>query len=74
MLYVKNLPVWERIIRLLASLAMAGCAWKFWGHPAGAIFAGLAVYNTLTAIFGFCPACALAGRRLRAQNGTIAKS
>ena len=69
MLYVKNLPNWERIVRLLASVAMAICAYSFWGHPIGVIFAVLAVYNTLTSIFGFCPACALAGRRLKSKTG-----
>ena len=70
MFYVKNLPTWERAVRLLASVAVALCAYKFWGHPAGVIFAVLAVYNTLTAIFGFCPACALAGRKLAPKRGT----
>ncbi len=65
MLYVKNLPTWERILRFVASLAMALCAYEFRGHPAGIVFAVLAVFNTLTAVFGFCPACAMAGRRLK---------
>ena len=69
MLYAKNLPNWERIVRLLASAVIALCAYKFWGHPLGVIFALLAVYNTLTSIFGFCPACALAGRRLNTTTG-----
>ena len=73
MLYVKNLPTWERSVRLVASLAMAGCAYRFWSHPLGVIFALLAVYNTLTAIFGFCPACALAGRRPQSKVGSSAK-
>ena len=68
MLYVKNLPAWERSVRLLASVAMSLCAYKFWGHPLGVIFAVLAVYNALTATFGFCPACAMAGRRLKPKG------
>lgn len=68
MFYVKNLPFWERALRLLASAAMAFCAYRFWEHPAGVIFALLAAYNTLTALFGFCPACALMGRRLEAKS------
>ena len=68
MWYVKNLPTWERILRLVASLALAACAYRFWGHPAGVLFAVLAIFNTLTAVFGFCPACALAGRRLKQKS------
>jgi hypothetical protein len=73
MLYVKNLPAWERAVRLVASLAMATCAIRFWGHLLGVIFALLAVYNTLTAIFGFCPACALAGRRPQSKVGSSSR-
>jgi hypothetical protein len=67
--YVKNLPAWERVVRLVASLALAACAYRFWGHPAGIVFAALAVYNTATAIFGFCPGCAMAGRRSQSKSG-----
>ena len=35
MFYVKNLPNWERVVRLLASVAMAVCAYTFWGRPVG---------------------------------------
>ena len=69
MLYLKNLPTWERVLRLVASLAMAFCAYKFWGHPGGVVFAVLALVNALTAVFGFCPACAMAGRRLKPKAG-----
>ena len=68
MLYVKNLPTWERIVRVVASVALAFCAYRLWGHPGGVLFAALAVFNTLTALFGFCPACALAGRRLKPNS------
>ena len=72
MIYVKNLPVWERIARLGIGVAVAlygftelGGRWG-WATVAGG--AGL----VLTAAFGFCPACALAGRRLarQARNGS----
>jgi hypothetical protein len=66
MLFLKrNLPLAERAVRLALALALAACAvllvpagvarWL-----AGAAAAGLA----LTALAGFCPACALAGRRI----------
>lgn len=64
MWYVKNVPGWERAVRIAAGLGVAGWAVSSlggllgWGVAAGA--AGLAV----SGLVGFCPACALAGRRL----------
>ena len=65
MLYLKrNLPVAERVIRLVLGLAVAAAAGLL--LPAGlARWAGLAAAAglALTALVGFCPACALVGRR-----------
>jgi len=65
MLYLKrNLPVAERVIRLVLGLAVAAVAG--WLLPAGlARWGGLAAAAglALTALVGFCPACALVGRR-----------
>ncbi len=63
MLYRKNLPTWERAVRLIGASAMALCAWRLWGGPGGVVFAVAAVAAALTAVVGFCPMCALAGRR-----------
>lgn len=68
MFYVKNLPWWERILRIGAGLAVMVCAVLYldaygrWGVMA----AGLAV--AMTGLVGFCPACALAGRRLAKRS------
>ena len=67
MLYRKNLPTWERLVRLLGAAAMAGCAWHFRTGPALYIFGASAVVAALTAVVGFCPMCALAGRKLDAR-------
>lgn len=70
MLYVKNLPVWERLLRIsLGAAAAVYAVLSIDGMLAWAIVAG-GVSIALTGIFGFCPACALAGRRLekRAQQ------
>ncbi|GFZ94069.1 hypothetical protein GCM10011497_25210 [Elstera cyanobacteriorum] len=64
MFWIKNIPGWERGLRVAAGagLIVAGglagpLAWK-----TGLILGGgIAI---LTAIVGFCPACALVGRRL----------
>ena len=64
MWYVKNVPNGERVLRVLAGLMGTGAAlallpspWS-WGGAASA--AGL----TLSGLLGFCPACAMVGRKL----------
>lgn len=64
MIYVKNLPLWERSLRIGAGALAASYAILIAdGVIAWIILAG-GVGAALTGIFGFCPACALAGRRL----------
>ena len=64
MIFKRNVPGWERGLRaacgivLLAAAAMMPLAGWLWAVLAGG--AGLLV----SALAGFCPACALAGRRL----------
>ena len=65
MFYVKNRPNWERVLRLATSSAMAVGAYELWGTMPSAILAATAAFVALTAIFSFCPACALVGRRPR---------
>lgn len=71
MLFLKrNLPNWERALRVLAGLGLVGAALGAVGGlgvlTAGPLkFVALASAATLilTAFVGFCPACALVGRR-----------
>ena len=63
MWYVKNLPRWERVVRLLSALLMGGCAWRFGATPVGLFFGAGGVVTALTALVGYCPMCALGGRR-----------
>ncbi|WP_028103436.1 YgaP family membrane protein [Pseudoduganella violaceinigra] len=64
MFYVKNVPTWERMLRVIGGLALA--LWGFlalgglWGTVAALSAAGL----VLSGLFGFCPACAMVGRTL----------
>jgi hypothetical protein len=65
MIFKRNVPGWERGLRaacgivLLAVAALMPLAgWPLWAVLAGG--AGLLV----SALAGFCPACALVGRRL----------
>jgi hypothetical protein len=64
MWYVKNVPNGERVLRVLAGLAGAGASlawlpagWAWTGAAAGAM-------TVLTGFVGFCPACAMVGRKL----------
>lgn len=65
MWYVKNVPNGERVLRGLAGVAgvAASLAWLpgVWGWVGVASAAGL----TLSGLLGFCPACAMVGRKLR---------
>jgi hypothetical protein len=65
MMYLKtNLPGWERALRVVMGVMLAGLAYLFaptalmtWvGFGMGAMFAG-------TGFIGFCPMCAMVGRR-----------
>ncbi len=65
MLYLKrNLPVAERGLRFAAALLLAALAYACL-PPGVARALGLAAAAgaAATALVGFCPACALAGRR-----------
>ena len=63
--YAKNLPRTERIARVIAALGVALGA-TYLGNSAWLSWLGLASAVTLvaTGLFGFCPACYLAGRKL----------
>jgi hypothetical protein len=65
MIFKRNVPGWERglraacgIVLLVVAAMMSLAGWPLWAVLAGG--AGLLV----SALAGFCPACALAGRRL----------
>ena len=66
MWYQKNLPGWERGVRLLAGAAMIPCGLLgLKGMPIGYLIACVGVVTAVTGFVGYCPACALAGRRPR---------
>jgi hypothetical protein len=73
MLYPKNVPNWERIVRIglgvvLLVLALAGATPLGVMSPLGqgvAVFS--AAFIVLTGFVGWCPACALVGRKIK-QN------
>jgi len=77
MFYRKNLPGWERAMRTVGGVGMM--AYGLFGIPglpsmpglpgmpgtmAGYLIAGTGAVATLTGFFGFCPMCAMVGRKL----------
>jgi hypothetical protein len=69
MFYTKNLPAWERVTRVVAGIVMALCGLMgpgLAGTAAGLVIAAAGGATLLTGFFGFCPACAMVGRRGRA--------
>jgi hypothetical protein len=69
--YRKNLPGWERAMRSVGGVVMI--AYGFFGMPgllsmpgamAGYLIAGTGAVAILTGFFGFCPMCAMVGRKL----------
>ncbi len=64
--YAKNVPAWERIVRIVVSSAVivfalfAHTLMPPWTWIVAASAAGFAV----TGLVGFCPACAMVGRRI----------
>jgi hypothetical protein len=65
MFYRKNLPGWERAMRVIGGAMMIG--YGLVGMPgamAGYLIAGSGIMAILTGFFGFCPMCAMVGRKL----------
>src|SRR5438128_2745381 len=57
-----NLPTAERLIRIALGLGLAAYAWA--AGP-NLIFVATGLCVALTGLVGFCPVCAVAGRRLK---------
>jgi len=65
MFYVKNVPNWERVLRLLAGIGLLVASLMLLGGLRGWV-AGLSGAGLIfSGLFGFCPACAMVGRKLR---------
>jgi hypothetical protein len=65
MFYAKNLPGWERAIRVVGGIMMTAYGLMAMpGTTAGYLIAGAGAVAITTGFFGFCPMCAMVGRRL----------
>ncbi|MHA6205647.1 YgaP family membrane protein [Dyella soli] len=62
--FVKNVPGWERATRILLATAAVILSGALLPSPWNWIGALTCIGFGLTGVVGFCPACALAGRRL----------
>ena len=65
MFYRKNLPGWERAARVIGGVAMVACGLLgLSGMPIGYLIAAAGGVTATTGFVGFCPMCAMVGRRL----------
>ena len=65
--FVKNVPNGERAVRLLLSAGAVGFGLLSSSPLGWSVFAGGVIFAA-TGLVGFCPMCALAGRRLASKN------
>ena len=65
MFYIKNVPVWERILRVALGVALT--LYVIIAGPAmliSIIALSTAVFVVVTGFVGWCPMCALVGRKI----------
>jgi hypothetical protein len=64
MFYRKNVGSKEGMARIALGAAMVGIGlFQFGPSPAGWGLAASGVFTALTGVFGYCPACAMLGRK-----------
>jgi len=67
MFYVKNVPNWERVLRVVVGLAVIILSLKLLSGIAGILIAVSAAGIVVSGLVGFCPMCAMLGRKLDKQ-------
>lgn len=69
MFYVKNVPSWERVLRIILSIMAIVFAVMSWGKSDLAVAAGvMSAILSMTGLMGFCPMCAMVGRKLAKRD------
>ena len=69
MLYVKNVPPVERVIRVLMGVGLLVGAVLWLGPNAkGWIVGAMGLMAAMSGLVGWCPMCAMAGRKLDAGH------
>ena len=65
MFYMKNLWTWERILRVVVSLVIAVIGIQHFGFGLyGNLIVASSIGFALTGVIGWCPMCAMVGRKL----------
>lgn len=64
MLYVKNVPPGERVLRTVLGLLAVGLSLALLASPWSWLAAASAAGIVVSGLVGFCPMCAMVGRRL----------
>lgn len=65
-LYPKNVPTWERILRVVLGAALT--LYAAFGNPSTWLLIlslGSAIFVIATGFIGWCPMCALVGRKIK---------
>lgn len=69
MLYVKNVPTAERVMRVMMGLALLGGASVWLGTTRGGWVVGaMGIMASLSGLVGWCPVCAVADRTLESKH------
>ncbi|MEP6791371.1 MAG: DUF2892 domain-containing protein [Ramlibacter sp.] len=69
MIYRKNVGAKEAWGRVLGGALIVACSLTQIGTtPLGLVLAASGVFTALTGLFGYCPACAMAGRKAIARQ------
>lgn len=69
MLYIRNVPAAERAIRVLMGAGLLVLALSWLGVNArGWIVGAMGVMAAMTGLIGWCPMCAMLGRKLKADH------
>lgn len=69
MFYVKNVPNWERVLRIILGIMALVFPVMSWGKSDLAVAAGvMSAILSMTGLMGFCPMCAMVGRKLDKRN------
>ena len=69
MLYVKNVPPVERVIRVLMGIGLLLAAVLWLGANAkGWIVGAMGMMAAMSGLIGWCPMCAMVGRKLDAGH------
>jgi hypothetical protein len=70
MFYPKNVPNWERVLRTVGGIILIAIAFlqPTLGPILAIVFAASGILAIATGFVGWCPACALVGRKIKSQQ------